>query len=293
LALKDVRRAVSTLQTEIAKLLSEDNDDDIGFDFDSSEYFHLSYRLATAFPDLWESNLIRSYHSSQPPVHLLNSDIYVNTSQDDAIFGNSLLATLFRRTIVVSGAMILYFGTINIRLQKMVITISQPLILAGICWMFYEMAHAQWIVIFPCLGVLLFLGYQFWHHPRAGSSGDGKIGVDADDDASSKRHSKQSRSLDKLSLRRIYPHDQHEETNGRSEQLEVACTGGTGDEVRPMEAVAGSIRVPGSDETVHGADRAVALAGNEDLPDAQSSEAVNNRDEGEGYDEIWSDGQSA
>jgi hypothetical protein len=160
------------------------------------------------------------------------------------IFGYSLLATLLRRTIVVSGAMMLYFGTINVRLRKMLITISQPLILAGICWMFYEMAHAQWIVIFPCLGVLLFLGYQCWHHSRAGSSGDGKIGVDDDDDASSKRHSKQSRSL---------PSDAYiHTTNTKRRTGAVASTGGTGDEVRPMEAVAGSIRVPGSDETVHG-----------------------------------------
>jgi hypothetical protein len=111
---------------------------------------------------------------------------------------------------VVAGTMMLYFGTINIRLQKLVITVSQPLILAGICLMYYEVAHVQWIVIFPCLGVLLVLGYQFWHHSNAGSSGDGKIGVDADDDATSKEHSKQSRYLDRLSLRRIHPHDQHE-----------------------------------------------------------------------------------
>jgi hypothetical protein len=219
LALKDVQRAVTTLQTEIEKLLSTGGEN-AGFFFDSSEFFNLSYRLATAFPDLWESNLIRSYHSSQPPVHLLNSDIGVNTSQDDAIFGSSLLAALFRRTAVVAGTMMLYFGTINIRIQKMVITASQPLILAGICLMFYEMVHAKWIVIFPCVGLVMLFYYQFRHHSKAGSSGDGKIGVEAND-TSINEHSKQSRSLDRLSLRHTPQHDRHEEKNGEHRQGDV------------------------------------------------------------------------
>jgi hypothetical protein len=273
---------------------------------------------------------VRSYHTTQPPIHL--SHDANSEASNDTILGSRLLSSLLRRTSVVAGTMMLYFGTINIRLQKMVITVSQPLILAGICWMYYEVAHAQWIVIFPCLGVLLFLGYQFWHHSKAGSSGDGKIGVAADDDASSKEHSKQSRSLDSLSLRRIHPHDQHEEANRRSEQLEVASSGGAGEEVRRMEAVAGSIPVPGIDDTVHGVNRGVTSAGIEHFSDTQSFEVDNyldeeesfrlmiesyfngestpptpppaaaaaaavvseeDRDEGGGYDEGWSDGQNA
>jgi hypothetical protein len=206
LAIEDVRRAVATLEAEVSKLLSAVDDD--GFDIDSSEYFHVSYRLAAAFPDLWESVVVRSYHTTQPPIHLSHNAN--SEANNDTILGSRLLSSLLRRTVVVAGTMMLYFGTINIRLQKLVITVSQPLILAGICLMYYEVAHVQWIVIFPCLGVLLVLGYQFWHHSNAGSSGDGKIGVDADDDATSKEHSKQSRYLDRLSLRRIHPHDQHE-----------------------------------------------------------------------------------
>ena len=182
LAIEDVRRAVATLEAEVSKLLSAVDDD--GFDIDSSEYFHVSYRLATAFPDLWESVVVRSYHTTQPPIHL--SHDANSEASNDTVLGSRLLSSLLRQTVVVAGTMMLYFGTINIRVQKMVITVSQPLILAGICLMYYEMAHAQWIVIFPCLGVLLFLGYQFWYHSKAGSSGDGKIGVDTDDDASSK-----------------------------------------------------------------------------------------------------------
>jgi hypothetical protein len=250
LALEDVQRAVSTLQTEIEKLLSTDGEDTV-FYFDSSEYFNLSYRLATAFPDLWESNLIRSYHSSQPPVHLLNSDIGINTSQDDAIFGSSLLAALFRRTAVVAGTMMLYFGTINIRLQKMVITASQPLILAGICLMFYEMVHAKWIVIFPCVGLVMLFYYQFRHHSQAGSSGDGKIGVEAND-TSINEHSKQSRSLDILSLRRTPQYDRHEEGNGEYRQGDVCgvevAGAGVEEEVRRGGAVE---TLPGGVHKVH------------------------------------------
>jgi hypothetical protein len=207
LAIGDVSRAVSTLRAEVAKLLSEGADDN-GFYFDSSEYFHLSYRLATAFPDLWESNLIRSYRSSRSPVRLLQSDQDADTNQDHAIFGSSLLAALFRRTAVVAGTMMLYFGTINIRMQKALITVTQPLIPAGICLMYYEMSQAKWIVIFPCLGLAMLFYYQLRHHFKAGSSGDGKIGVDP---ASIDAHIRQSRSFDRQSLRRTPQHDRYEE----------------------------------------------------------------------------------
>jgi hypothetical protein len=311
-AIDDVSRAVSTLRTEVAKLLSEDGEDAAVFYFDSSEYFNLSYRLATAFPDLWESTLIRSYHSSRPPVHLLQSDHDSNASQNDAIFGSSLLVSLFRRTAVVFGAMMLYFGTINIRLQKMVITVSQPLILAGICLMYYEVAHAKWIVIFPCLGVTMLFFCQFHHHFKAGSTGDGKIGVDADDDASINAHSRQSRSFNRLSLRRTPQHDRHEEAESEHRQergvfeepeMEVA---GAEAEVRRGEVVEtppGGVHEAHDDNSNSDVDGEDGLSEDQRAGDVKFSDRISwesdstaepiaVRGEGkEGQKEYWFDGQ--
>jgi hypothetical protein len=191
LAIEDVRRAVATLEAEVSKLLSAVDDD--GFDIDSSEYFHMSYRLAKAFPDLWESVVVRSYHTTQPPIHL--SHDASSEASNDTILGSRLLSSLLRRTVVVAGTMMLYFGTINIRIQKMVITVSQPLILAGICWMYYEAAHAKWIVIFPCVGLAILFYYQFRRFSKTGSNGHGKIGIDSEEDAngSSRRRDESSR----------------------------------------------------------------------------------------------------
>lgn len=185
LAIKDVRRAVTTLQSEIAKLLIVRDDD--GICFDASEYFHLSYRLAAVFSNLWESVVVRSYHTTFPPVHISHDANNSITESKDAIFCINLLSAVLRRAVAISGTMMLYFGTLNIRLQKMAITVAQPLVLAGICWMYYEMSHFKWIVIFPCIIPLAFIYSQFRKSCKSGSKGDTKIRVDCDDAISSQR----------------------------------------------------------------------------------------------------------
>lgn len=239
LAIKEVRRAVSTLQAEVTKLLSIVDDD--GFYIDASEYFNVSYRLAAVFPDLWESVVVRSYHTTQPPVHLSHNAN--NEANNGTIFGNSLMSSLLRRSVVVAGTMMLYFGTINIRLQKMVITVSQPLILAGICWMFYEMAHVQWIVIIPCLGLFLLLVHQLRYHTKAGSGGDSRIGVDSDNASSRNRdkslHQEAGYTDSNDDTESAQPPHQRRDRNECSRSISSVLVGAGEDEVRGVESVDG------------------------------------------------------
>jgi hypothetical protein len=177
LASKDVKRAVTTLRAEITKLLANNNRNQ--FDFNASEFFHLSYRLANTFPTLWESAVVMAYHTSNPPQHLTrNESADADKLQRGTVLGSSWLAAFVKRLMLIFGIILFYFVTINLRLQKMVLTIAQPLILAGLCWFYYT--SAGWPIIFPVLLLVLIMYSQCRPHlDESPSEGSSTIGVDS------------------------------------------------------------------------------------------------------------------
>lgn len=152
----DIHRAVVTLNRETERMVFDAEAEMPSLD--ASEYFFVSTRLAERFPDVWESSIVLTYHTTQPPPRLL-----IDTSNGDRFMIPSrggIFSTLLRRFTVALGMSMMLFGTININLQKAILHTIQPLILAGIYYLYYRIEAGAWYMVFPLVCIVAVLIYQ-------------------------------------------------------------------------------------------------------------------------------------
>jgi hypothetical protein len=168
LAANDVKRAVAALNHEIDAIISNSIDDTTpsrAINFDSSEYFFVSRRVAGLFPSLWESEVVMSYRSIHPPHHLRLEPLNDATNKAAVKFQGSsavgVACNLARAFLTTLSTIALLFGTVNIHLQKAIITVFQPAVLAGICYAYYDIVNGSWIIAVACVIVVGGLYLQF------------------------------------------------------------------------------------------------------------------------------------
>lgn len=173
LAANDVKRAVMSLNRAIDSILTSsrsDITDTAHINFDATQYFFLSHRVARLFPNLWESEVVLSYRSSRPPQHLSYSSGHM---QREIVAGNqrswviNMATQVARAFISTLTSVALLFGTVDIHLQKAIITVVQPTILAGICFAYYDIVNGDWIIAVACAILFGSIFYQF--RPRSAS----------------------------------------------------------------------------------------------------------------------------
>ena len=183
LVAEDVKRASATIHHEIDRLITDNAEPTISSNssssswkkkvtFDATKYFFLSHHLADRFPSLWESTLVTSYQSPTPPPHLLDKKhilTHKRSSKERHNRGDecsssfmTLFGNIVHRFVVALTTISLYFGTINIHLQRAVITVIQPTVLAGLCFAYYDIVGGEWLVAVPCVIVIVaVVSYQF------------------------------------------------------------------------------------------------------------------------------------
>jgi hypothetical protein len=165
LAFDDVKGAFEIVRREVATLVSLKEGQDpcvASAVFDASRYFFLSRQLAEKFPFIWEAAVVSAYSSPTPPRHLSLSEGNDNTGFAPSAHWGPLFMTrrFFQRLGAAFGTLGIFLGTINIRIQKLVLHTIQPIVLGGGFLVYSDIGKSKWLGAFPIFSILCLFVYH-------------------------------------------------------------------------------------------------------------------------------------